>query len=148
MLPTGGSIQVTGEEKHLDTLTRWLRPQGECWTHVTLHEIVEHLARSTREIVEIRIDDGAVGQLTPKMSSELLPAIRHATEQRCVPTARAIVKGNRIKAEVVLHVARAHELPDAWLDDTRWSSVSGLAPIVVVPESAGLPAQRMRDPIP
>jgi collagen type III alpha len=35
------------------------------------------MARSAREVVEVRVDDARVGQLTPKMSGELLPAIRH-----------------------------------------------------------------------
>jgi hypothetical protein len=38
-LPTGGAIQVTGEEKHLDALASMLRPEGECWAYVTLHEL-------------------------------------------------------------------------------------------------------------
>jgi hypothetical protein len=117
MLPLGSAIQVTGEEKHLDDLAAYLRPEGECWVHVTLHEIVEQLARSTREVVEVRIDGARAGQLTPKMSGELLAAIRHLAARGETAGARAIVKGNRIKTEVVLYVARAHELPDSWLGD-------------------------------
>ena len=48
LLPIGGAIQVTGEEKHLDALAPFLRPEGECWAYVTLHPVVEQLARSTR----------------------------------------------------------------------------------------------------
>jgi collagen type III alpha len=115
MLPVGNAIQVAGEEKYLAVLVPLLRPEGECWAHVTLHEMVEQLARSSRTIVEVRIDEARVGQLTPKMSGELLPAIRHLAEQGITTGARAIVKGNRIKTEVVLYVARAHELPESWL---------------------------------
>jgi collagen type III alpha len=115
MLPTGNAIQISGEDKHLDTLGQFLRPEGECWVHATLHEVVEQLARGTRRVVEVRIDGARVGQLTPKMSSEVLPAILHLAEQGDQAGARAIVKGNRIKAEVVLYVARAHDLPDSWL---------------------------------
>lgn len=127
LLPAGSSIQVTGEDKHLDVLSAWLCPEGECWVYATLHELTEQLARTTRTVVEIRIDDHRVGQLTPKMSGELLPAVRHLAEQGQTATARAIVKGNRIKTEVVLHVARAHELPDSWL------SVPASAPTTVTP---------------
>jgi hypothetical protein len=73
---------------------------------VWAHEIVEQLARSTRDVVEVRIDGVRVGQLTPKMSTELLPAIRHLAVRGEATGARAIVKGNRIKSEVVLYVAR------------------------------------------
>jgi len=117
LLPTGNAIQVTGEEKYLDVLAPFLRPEGECWAHVSLHEVVEQLARSTRSIVEVRIDDACVGQLSPKMSSELLLAVRHLAQRGTTTAARAIVKGNRIKTEVVLYVARAHELPESWLGE-------------------------------
>ncbi|WP_107259234.1 HIRAN domain-containing protein [Plantactinospora sp. BB1] len=121
VLPLGGAIQVTGEEKHLDALAPLLRPEGECWVFVTLHELMEQLARSSRPVVEVRIDERRVGQLTPKMSGELLPAIRHLAAVGTTTAARAIVKGNRIKAEVVLYVVRAHELPETWLGTTAAS---------------------------
>jgi hypothetical protein len=117
LLPIGNAIQVTGEEKYLDALAPLLRPEGECWAHVTLHEVVEQLARSSRTVLEVRVDGACVGQLSPKMSGELLPAIRYLAERDEVAAARAIVKGNRIKTEVVLYVARAHELPESWLSD-------------------------------
>jgi collagen type III alpha len=116
MLPTGNAIQVTGEDKHLAQLVQWLRPEGECWVHATLHELVEQTARASRTLVEVRIDGGRIGQLSPRMSGELLPAIHHLAEEGMTASARAVVKGNRIKAEVVLYVARAHELPDSWLN--------------------------------
>jgi collagen type III alpha len=131
MLPTGNAIQVTGEEKYMDVLAPFLRSEGECWAHVSLHELVEQLPRSMRTIVEVRIDGACVGQLSPKMSSELLPAIRHLAPQGTTAAARAIVKGNRIKTEVVLYVARAHELPESWLVDTA-SAGPAAAPRVPV----------------
>ncbi|MCY1138215.1 HIRAN domain-containing protein [Actinoplanes sp. Pm04-4] len=108
LLPRGAAIQVTGEDKHLAELTPFLRPEGECWVHVTLHDIVE-------QTVEVRLDGSRVGQLTRRMSAELRPAVRHLAEQGHTSAARAIVKGNRIKAEVVLYVARAHQLPESFL---------------------------------
>jgi hypothetical protein len=153
MLPRGNAIQVTGEEKHLDTLTPMLRPEGECWAHVTLHEVVEQLARSTRSVVEVRIDGARVGQLTPKMSGDLLPAIQHLAELGETAAATAIVKGNRLKVEVVLYVARAHELPESWLGSPAPASEASLS--VDVPIVAGRPApvtvpspRREHEPIP
>ena len=145
LLPVGGAIQVTGEERHLDTLAPWLRPEGECWVHVTLHEVVEHLARTSREVIEVRIEGERIGQLTPKMSGDLLPAVRHVAEQNCLTAARAIVKGNRIKTEVVLYVARAHELPESWLSDVKPSAPRAAA--VAVPEAV-VPVQQDHRPIP
>ncbi|MBM2621049.1 HIRAN domain-containing protein [Actinoplanes sp. LDG1-06] len=126
-LPYGNAIQVTGEEKHLADLTPYLRPEGECWVHATLHEITEQTARTTKALVEVRLDGARVGQLSPKMSGDLLPAIHHLAEQGVTTLVRAIVKGNRIKAEVVLYCARAHELPESWL--------GARAEVVVVPSA-------------
>ncbi|GAA1851090.1 HIRAN domain-containing protein [Asanoa iriomotensis] len=142
LLPTGSAIQVSGEEKHLDVLATYLRPEGECWAHVTLHPVVEQLARSTRDVVEVRIGDERVGQLTPKMSAELLPAIHHLQAQGEIAAARAIVKGNRIKTEVVLYVARAHELPESWL------GASGPPEPVVVSTAPAVEPRREHAPVP
>jgi hypothetical protein len=116
LLPLGASMQVTGEEKHLAALTPHLRHEGEGWVYVTLHAITEQTARTSRELVEVRIDGERVGGLTPRMSGELLPVITHLSDSGITTAARAVVKGNRLKAEVVLHVQRAHELPASWLD--------------------------------
>ncbi|GID64710.1 hypothetical protein Acy02nite_25910 [Actinoplanes cyaneus] len=117
LLPPGGAIQVTGEHHHLDALAAWLRPEGECWVHATLHEITEQPARSARAVVEVRIDGVRIGQLSPRMSGEVLAAVRHLAERGLVACARAIVKGNSIKTEVIVYAARAHELPESWLSD-------------------------------
>ena len=118
LLPHGSAIQVSGEEQHLDALVPFLRPEGECWVYATLHEIVEQSARTSRTVVEVRIGGNRVGRLTPKMSGDLLPAIHHLGEHGRTTAARALVKGNRIKAEVVLYALRAHELRDSWLRTT------------------------------
>jgi collagen type III alpha len=99
-------------------------------------------------LVEVRIDGVRAGQLTPKMSGELLPAVRHLAAQGNVAGARAIVKGNRIKTEVVLYVARAHELPHSWLGAAT-DEPAGAAVEPVVAQSPPTPvAQREHGPIP
>ncbi|RSM37915.1 hypothetical protein DMB66_59290 [Actinoplanes sp. ATCC 53533] len=133
LLPIGNAIQVTGEEKHLDALTSFLRAEGECWAYATLHEVVEQTARSSRTVVEVRLDGARVGQLTPKMSTELLPAIRHLAEQGATAAARAIVKGNRIKTEVALYTVKAHELPESWLG-AQSPRQADLSPVAVTPD--------------
>ncbi|MGH3646026.1 MAG: hypothetical protein ACRDTM_02445 [Micromonosporaceae bacterium] len=132
-LPVGAAIQVTGEEKHLGALMPHLKAEGECWVYATLHELVEPTARASKTVVEVRINEQRVGQLTPKMSGELLPAVRHLAETGALTSARAIVKGNRIKAEVVLYVARAHELPETWLNNGTASDVAPSSPLVADP---------------
>jgi hypothetical protein len=149
-LPAGNAIQVVGEEKHLDALLPWLRAEGECWVHVTLHEVHEQLARSTRELIEVRLEGIEVGRLSPRMSGELLPAVRHLAANGQLTTARAMVRGNRIKVEVVVYAVRAHELPDSWLAapgspaDVTVVGVNGSA-LAGRPEDGSAPARRPED---
>jgi collagen type III alpha len=119
LLPVGGAIQVTGEEAHTDILAAYCGAVGEQWAFATLHEMTQQLARSTRTVVEVRLDDQRIGQLTPKMSGDLLAAIRHINELGSTTSCRALVKGNRAAAQVTLYVKRSHELEDAWFDDVR-----------------------------
>ncbi|WP_328477311.1 hypothetical protein OHA21_24185 [Actinoplanes sp. NBC_00393] len=107
VLPTGSAVQVLGQAQFLDALRPLLRREGECWAYVTLHEMADHL-------IEVRVGEARVGDLSPKMSAELLPALRHLAEQGLVTAARAVVKGLDGKAEVMLYMARAHDLPDSW----------------------------------
>ena len=115
VLPVGNAVQVTGEEGHMGTLRAWTRPQGEGWVHVTLHRVTEQLARSTRTVVEVRLDGEPVGQLTPKMSGEYSPVIELLDESGVLTAARAVVKGNALKADVVLYAAKAGQLGDDWI---------------------------------
>lgn len=142
LLPVGNAIQVTGEEGHMEALRAWTRPEGECWVHVTLHMITEQLARSSRTVVEVRIDDQVVGQLTPKMSGEYRPAIELLASRGRTTAARAVVKGNALKADVVLYAGKAGELDDAWISGaTASSSRIAEAARTAEPEPEALPAQ-------
>jgi hypothetical protein len=108
LLPSGSAVQVIGQQQALEALLPLLRPEGgECWAYVTLHETADHL-------VEVRVVDVRVGDLSPKMSGELLPVLRHLAEQGSVTAARALVKGIGGKSEVMLHVARVQDLPESW----------------------------------
>lgn len=116
MLPLGNAIQVAGEEHHLQTLVHLLPQEGEGWVLATLHKIVTKTPRTSKTVLEVRIGDDPVGTLTPHMSSELMPAVDFLNERGATAAARAVIKGNRIKVEVTLHVARAHELGNGWFD--------------------------------
>jgi len=39
---------------------------GEGWAYATLQEIHEQLTRSTRELIEVRINGRRAGQMTPR----------------------------------------------------------------------------------
>jgi hypothetical protein len=107
LLPSGSAVQVIGQQQALDVLVPLLRPEGECWVYVTLHETADHL-------VEVRIGDARVGDLSPKMSGELSPVLRHLAERGLVTAARAVIKGGSGKTEVMLYIARVQDLPESW----------------------------------
>jgi collagen type III alpha len=115
VLPAGSAMQVTGEEKFMNAIAPFLNSHRECWVHATAHAITEQAAKTPKTVVEIRIDDEPVGRLTPKMSSELLPVIEYLAQRGRLTCVRGVVKGNELKADVVLHTKRAGELDSAWL---------------------------------
>jgi hypothetical protein len=114
LLPDGVAIQISGEERCMSAIEPHLRPEGEGYVYATLHEFADTSTRTAKELVEVRIDGLRVGQLTPKMSGDLLPAIRHLDERGLLTAVKAKVKGNRLKAEITIHGAKAHELPADW----------------------------------
>lgn len=140
MLPIGNAVQVTGEENHTGTLRAWTRPSGEGWVHVTLHKVTEQLARSTRDVVEVRLDGEPVGQLTPKMSGEYSPAIDLLNESGVLTVARAVVKGNVLKVDVVLYAAKAGQLGDEWIR-AAVSAAPSVAQVAEREPEAAPPAQ-------
>ncbi len=129
LLPDGGAVQISGEDKCMPAIEPHLRPEGEGYVYATLHELADTSGRTVKELVEVRVDGLRVGQLTPKMSGDLLPAIRHLDAQGMATAVKAKVKGNRLKAEITIHGAKAHELPADWPS-------AGTAPLQDVVERA------------
>ncbi|BCY12701.1 hypothetical protein [Actinoplanes sp. L3-i22] len=132
LLPTGSALQVNGQEQHPDALAPYQRPEGECWAYVTLHEMADHL-------VEVRLGDGRVGDLSPKMSFELTPILRYQAERGLVVAARAVVKSNANKTEVLLYVARVQDLPESWTGPAARSAAASGRVAPVSPSAATAP---------
>jgi hypothetical protein len=114
ILPLGSAIRVTGEEGHMAAISPYLNVAGECWVHATVHETTEAGARSTKTLAEVRIDGNTVGRLTPKLSADMLPTVQFLGGRGETTCVCAIVKGNSLKADVVLYSMRANELPAGW----------------------------------
>lgn len=134
LLPHGGAVQLKGEDERMYAIRPFLTHHGEAWAHATLHSLTEQLARSTRDVIEVRIDGRPVGLLTPAMSKNYLPVVRSLGDAGIATAARVLVKGNELQAEVVLHALKSHELPNSWLAEhgAHPSPVSALS----VPETA------------
>jgi hypothetical protein len=125
VLPVGTAIQITGEEKFMPAIVPYLNARGECWVHATLHELADQTSRTPKVAAEVRIDGHPVGQLSPKMSGDMLPVVVYLQERGTQAVVRAIVKGNSLKAEVVLHTMRSSELPADWFDRTLTADATG-----------------------
>ncbi len=116
-IPPGAAMQVTGEDAHMDALAPLVAATGHAAVLATLHEVTEQKARSTRQVLEVRIDGRPVGRLTPGMSEHLLAVVRHAEQSGITLYVRGSVRGNPFKAEVTLYPTRAADLPPAWVEN-------------------------------
>jgi len=116
MLPSGSAIRVSTVDNYTEATGSYLCTAGECWVYATMHEVVDQGPRTAKHLAEIRVDGRVVGRLTPKMSSDMLPAVQFLSARGFVTGVRAIVKGNQLKSEVILHASRAGDLPQEWVD--------------------------------
>ena len=116
MLPIGSAIHVSTVDNYAEATRPYLCPAGECWVYATVHEVVDQGPRTSKQLAEVRIDRRVVGRLTPKMSTDLLPAVQFLAARGFATGVRAIVKGNQLKSEVILYVTRAGELSQQWVD--------------------------------
>lgn len=115
VLPWGGSLQVTGEERHQAVLSNYVSPEGDTLVLGTL-AVIEPARANAKSLVEVRIDGERIGQLTPASSQHFLPTIWHLHAQGATTAAWLRVKGNAIAAQVTIHATRAHELPADWFE--------------------------------
>ena len=65
----------------------------------------------------MRIDGTPVGELTLYMSEHFLPLITVCEKRGIAVVCRALVKGNQLKADVVLNTVKAIDLGDDWIDE-------------------------------
>ena len=116
VIPSGKAVQVIGEEAHLDALIRLLSGASQRSAWVTLHEVSMASGKTEKRIVEARVNDEVVGQLTAAMSTEFLPAIRLLAQHDRIAVVRGLVKGNRLKVEVTVKAAKSGEIPAGWFE--------------------------------
>jgi hypothetical protein len=125
LIPWGSGLQVTGEDKHFDTLSPYVPREGRGLLLVTLHHIQEPRPHGKFiEFVEIRVDGDRVGQMTPASSKHFFPLMEHLAQYGLETAAWSTLKGSRVAADIVLQAAKATEVDDTWLYG---------APVVVPP---------------
>lgn len=116
VLPMGSTIQVTKEDEHMAAISPLLDARGaEVSLAATLHAIVDIRPRSAVEAVQVRVGDEPVGVLSKVASENLLPLVKHVHSAGKVSVARATLRGNTLKADITLHVAKAQDLDPAWV---------------------------------
>lgn len=112
LIPRGRAVQVTGEADHLDAIAPHIAASG--MLVATLRPLQVTKGKTTTTVLEVRLDDRRVGQLTPATSASLLPLVQEAERKGLVAAAWASVKGSKFAAEVSLHVSKAEEVTDHW----------------------------------
>ncbi|MBV7294952.1 hypothetical protein KRX51_03340 [Corynebacterium sp. TAE3-ERU12] len=111
LLPDGRVIQVTKEAEHFDVLADYVPPGGTGQLLVSLHSIQTGI-RTTKTVVEVRLDEQRIGELSKGTSDKLLAAVQHFEQMDLVPVSRAVIQGSALAAEVTLQCARSEELTD------------------------------------
>jgi hypothetical protein len=104
-------INVTGEEQHQDTVMASLRDDWAGDHPFRLVELGAGTDPKGREAVQVSLDDGPVGWLTPKMTARFLPAVEAAIAQgrrltACATLAPSKRKGCEQEVDVILRVPR------------------------------------------
>src|SRR5690625_1685477 len=115
-LPQSAVVQVTKEDQPVDSRFDYVPPAGRGMLYVTLHEVVAKTARTSKSVVEVRVDNKPVGQLTPQMSQRFLPMIRHLDDRGLVAACQGDITGSSVAAEVRIDAVKANEVDDATLD--------------------------------
>ena len=115
MVPQGSFVKLTKTDGYLPDLLR-LVPLGKRGTgFATLHEFPAR-GGDGKTVVEVRINDRPVGQLTAQMSARYLPMIEHLRDRGLVSTCKIDITASSVAAEVRINAARANEVDEKFLD--------------------------------
>ena len=147
LLPKSSFVQVTKEEQHYDALLKFVPPGGRGPLVLTLHERPPATANG-KPLVEVRIDNECVGQLTPQTGLRYLPMIRRLAERRLLTVSRGDIVGSAVAAEVRINGLKANEVDNDFLD-VGIAQVPRLVPAQSDPRGYDLSSMRsLLDPLP
>ncbi|MES3637980.1 DUF2510 domain-containing protein [Mycobacterium intracellulare] len=116
LLPSSSLVQVTKEDQFADAVLKFVPPSGYGPVIATLHELDVSRGNVERTVVEVRIDDRCVGQLTPQMSQRYLPLVRHLQSRGLITACWGDITGSAVAAEVRIAGIKANEASAAVLD--------------------------------
>lgn len=115
LIPRSSIVQVTKEDEHSEALLKFVPNVGYGALFVTLHECSAGRT-SAKTVVEVRIDNERIGQLTPQMSQRFLPMIHHLESRGLVTACWGDIKGSAVAAEVRVDGIKANEADSVVLD--------------------------------
>lgn len=131
---------MTKEEQYFDALLKFVPPGGRGPLFITLHERLPAMANG-KPLVEVRIDNECVGQLTPQMGLRYLPMIRRLAERKLLTVSRGDIVGSAVAAEVRINGMKANEIDNDFLD-IGIAQIPRLVPIQSNPRDYDLSAMR------
>lgn len=112
LLPRSGIVQVSKPEQ--SALSRHVPGSGYGMAFATLRE-QKNTPPNKAPLIEVWIDADRIGMLTPNMSREFLPAVRHFDSRDLVTACWADITRSGIRIKARLDVARSDELSDTFL---------------------------------
>jgi hypothetical protein len=116
VLPYGNTLQVVGEDDHFDHLFNYVPPSGEGILLLELRRGTQQLRTGeTKDTMRVYLDGEEVGGLTPASGAHFAPTLRHLEDfdHRALVWGR--IQGSALKAALTIQAAKAHEIPDTWL---------------------------------
>ncbi|PPF40792.1 hypothetical protein [Rathayibacter sp. AY1A3] len=108
ILPWSRGLPVLREDEHFARLSTVVPASGRGLLLVTLHP--------AGDLVELRLDGERVGELSPTLSADFTPTLRHLASLGLTAAAYASLRGSPLKVELTLQAAKAAELPAEWVD--------------------------------
>ncbi|NLI84393.1 MAG: hypothetical protein GX440_03120 [Propionibacterium sp.] len=115
VLPRGSKLNVTGEEAYKKRLWGWLAGRHQWPVMVTLHAGFPARSSAAPRMI-VRLFGEQIGQLTPSTTAQLRPIVEACEQRGLLPVCHAIVKGNELKVDVIIDVAKGSDLSQAWLE--------------------------------
>ena len=115
MLPHSSFTKVGQVDGHLQDVLPLVAQNRRGMYFATLHER-KPFGGSGKSIVEVRIEQRCVGELTPAMSQKYLPMIQHLRERGLVGACRAELRGSSVSAEIRIYGAKATEVGESFLN--------------------------------
>lgn len=115
LLPLGTTIAVTGEEGYMQNIAPWVLSAGSSAVYASLHVIDEHRPRSTRRVVEVRVEGEPVGKLTDLMSVQTAGLVDELEQHGVTVACHARVVGSSLAADVKIYPPRREKISNEWL---------------------------------